>query len=78
MAFEVDEVVVAGGEPETGLANILEPEVLRIEAKAFEVLVAAPEPEKGDVEGVREKGPACRVCQKTLLKSATNMRLPQV
>jgi len=44
----------------------LEPEVLRIEAKAFEVLVAAPEPEKGDIEGVREKGPACRVRQKRL------------
>ena len=71
LAFEVDDVVVACGELETGFANMLEPEVLRIEAKAFEVLVAALVPvdiadviEKGDVEGVKEKWGACRTCQR--------------
>jgi hypothetical protein len=62
-------VLAACGGLESGLATMVEPEVLRIEAKAFEVLVAAPEPvgiaagiEKGDV---REKGAACNNLSKT-------------
>lgn len=63
-------VVATGGELETGVANILVPEVLRIEANAFDVLVAglvvvAGGIEKAEGEGVTEKGAACRpFCQR--------------
>jgi hypothetical protein len=62
-------VVVTGGELETGLENMLVLDVLRIDAKAFDVLVAAPE--SVDVvdgnEKLLGKDAVCRTLSTTLL-----------
>lgn len=60
--------MTADGGLETGLAKILVVEVLRIDANAFDVLVAGPAAglvaiaggiEKGDGEGVTEQAAVC-------------------